>query len=357
MAVTAGALFFLPDAQTASASQPFDVTFDLQRVDPDSLSANGDVVRQVTVPSGHHLPAKETITFSGDWGFGPGSAVPVDDIVGSVRVEVDEFPCDGTQESFFANILNKAPSGGEKARWRAVITGALAFDFFITEDAGVHTMTTNLFLDSVYCSPLTLSFSHRGLSLSGAVVWINPSVEDIHTWDATYISAPLALPPEHPATDSDTVPIGPDTDGDGVPEIGDNCPGVYNPPPLPGWPQDDFDGDGLGDECDDDIDGDGWLNTIEDFVGTGNFKPCAADSTPNNESDDGLPSDMDDTGTHTGADLDAIAARIGVSSADPDYRQRQDLTADLLIRHRLLEGLSCRNISERFSERIDGDKP
>ena len=334
-AVTAGALFFLPDGQPASATptQPFDVSFDLLLVDPATLNANGTVTRKVTVPSGHHLPFKETITFSGDRGFGPGVDVAVDDTVGNVIVAVDgSSPCDGVAEPpLFANILNKAPGGGEKARWQAIVTPFLVFDFVITEDAGVNTMTTNLFLDSIYCSPLTLDITHLGLSLFGKPVMINPGVEGFETWNASYESAPLAVPAEHTSTDSDAVAIGPDDDGDSVPNIVDNCPAVSNPPPLPGQPQLDFDGDSLGDECDDDIDGDGWLNTIEDFVGTGNFKACAADSTANNEADDGLPSDMDDTGTHTGADLDAIAARIGVASGHPDYQARQDLTADLLL--------------------------
>ncbi|MEX1362671.1 MAG: amidohydrolase family protein, partial [Nannocystaceae bacterium] len=42
-----------------------------------------------------------------------------------------------------------------------------------------------------------------------------------------------------------------DADGDGVPDAGDNCPGVFNPiRPLDGISQADGDGDGLGDVCD-----------------------------------------------------------------------------------------------------------
>jgi hypothetical protein len=40
-----------------------------------------------------------------------------------------------------------------------------------------------------------------------------------------------------------------DPDNDGIFST-DNCPTVFNPPPAPGVPQVDTDGDGLGDACD-----------------------------------------------------------------------------------------------------------
>lgn len=49
-------------------------------------------------------------------------------------------------------------------------------------------------------------------------------------------------------------PVAPDRDEDGIPDDGDNCPDV------PNRSQEDFDGDGTGDACDDDIDGDGVPN-------------------------------------------------------------------------------------------------
>ena len=48
-----------------------------------------------------------------------------------------------------------------------------------------------------------------------------------------------------------------DTDGDGTPDVADNCDGLANPL------QSDLDGDGLGDACDPDIDGDGMPNDWE----------------------------------------------------------------------------------------------
>jgi PKD repeat protein len=48
-----------------------------------------------------------------------------------------------------------------------------------------------------------------------------------------------------------------DTDGDGIPDVVDNCPQV------PNRLQSDLDGDGFGDMCDDDMDGDGIANDLD----------------------------------------------------------------------------------------------
>jgi hypothetical protein len=57
----------------------------------------------------------------------------------------------------------------------------------------------------------------------------------------------------------------PDTDGDGYPDISDNCPNDANPEQL------NNDGDSQGDVCDADDDNDGLLDTEEGNIGTDPF--------------------------------------------------------------------------------------
>lgn len=81
-----------------------------------------------------------------------------------------------------------------------------------------------------------------------------------------------------------------DTDGDGVPDISDNCPLVSNAD------QADQDGDGVGDACDSDIDGDGTDNQ---------FDPCPQDpddlcdpsEDPRDSDGDGIPDSTDNCPT------------------------------------------------------------
>jgi hypothetical protein len=69
------------------------------------------------------------------------------------------------------------------------------------------------------------------------------------------------------ATTSRTVIVGPDTDGDGVPDATDNCPDLANAD------QSNIDGDGKGDVCDPDMDGDGHANSKERAHGTDERDP------------------------------------------------------------------------------------
>lgn len=70
-----------------------------------------------------------------------------------------------------------------------------------------------------------------------------------------------------------------DGDGDGIPDISDNCPEVWNPT------QADLDADNAGDDCDDDIDGDGIVNTWENLYGLDSYDDSDA---PLDDDSDGM---------------------------------------------------------------------
>ena len=66
----------------------------------------------------------------------------------------------------------------------------------------------------------------------------------------------------------------PDSDGDQVPDVGedpDNCPGIHNPS------QTDTDSDGRGDSCDPDLDNDGVLNNVDNCPDVFNFEQIDLD--------------------------------------------------------------------------------
>ena len=71
-----------------------------------------------------------------------------------------------------------------------------------------------------------------------------------------------------------------DPDADGVINEDDNCDFAANPPPAPGEPQADIDGDGLGDPCDDDADGDSIADADDNCPQIVNADQADADGDP-----------------------------------------------------------------------------
>ena len=93
-----------------------------------------------------------------------------------------------------------------------------------------------------------------------------------------------------------------DGDADGIADITDNCPGMYNSSQF------DADGDGLGDVCDDclDLDNDGVCGDVDNCIGTPNPGQDDADN-------DGIGNACDNY-----LDVDADGTSDGVDTTDKD---------------------------------------
>jgi predicted extracellular nuclease len=141
-----------------------------------------------------------------------------------------------------------------------------------------------------------LDYAMANVSLRGAVtgttVWhLNADEPDILDYDTSYKPAgqqALYEPNAYRSSDHDPVIVGldltlSDTDGDGTPNVDDNCVAVFNPR------QNDFDGDGMGNRCDPDDDNDGvldvddpfpWNSSKPDTDGDGDGVPDGVDNCP-----------------------------------------------------------------------------
>ena len=131
-----------------------------------------------------------------------------------------------------------------------------------------------------------------------------------------------------------------DSDGDGVPDVSDNCPATANPNQEnnvhPGTPEGDHcedpDADGLfdiDDPCPDNPDCDGdslglgdpfglfLRDGVEDFIGTLVTVACAATPAVNDEDPDALGPDWDDSQGVDGSDLFLFAERFGTELGVP----------------------------------------
>jgi hypothetical protein len=117
-------------------------------------------------------------------------------------------------------------------------------------------------------------FGEHAVAISGDTVVVSAHFEDSNSTGGES---------DNSASDAGAAYVfTPDTDGDGIPDVTDNCPNDANPG------QEDADGDGMGDVCDDctDTDADGFGNPgfPANTCPTDN---CPNDANPNQEDADG----------------------------------------------------------------------
>ncbi len=175
-------------------------------------------------------------------------------------------------------------------------------------------------------NPLADRMTLRNLILNNAVDLGNPGMDN--TFGAGRLDAYAA------AVAAGGICQPPDTDHDGVPDISDNCPNVYNPDQLntdakpidngPYVPGDDMtvpNGDGLGDACDPDIDNDMMLNTGTSPLGVpGEDVGCGSGPTDPTKMDTDGDTVVDGYECLVGTDPNNAASKpkLGVNDSDKD---------------------------------------
>jgi hypothetical protein len=129
----------------------------------------------------------------------------------------------------------------------------------------------------------------------------------------------------------------PDLDGDGVPNLSDNCELVSN------VNQTDFDNDSVGDVCDEDLDGDGWrcyttmLHSTSDCDDSFPYDPTEWDDTDGDRIGNNVDIDDDNDGVLDELDINPIGDAIimfyperidGHTNVDAPYNFILDYTFD-----------------------------
>ncbi len=306
----------------ANGAMPFDLTFEIESVSDVTPEANAHVTRRTALAGGQHVPAWEVISVPPGWDIARDQFVPDGDIVGDGTLVID-VDCDGSLQTYPLTVVEVGrEEPGEKTNWKVLGIPFVQLLMIVRGDANNgHTIETLMFpLPGVFtpplCTPMDYTITHWGFaSPSGNPVMTNPdpapALEGTYTWSVEYYSAPLP-PGEHTVITSDDVLIGPDADGDGIPDPSD--------------PDDDNDSQGLGDSF-----GLFFRDEVELFMGTMPLVACAATPATDDEDPDALGPDFDDSQDVDGSDAFLFAQRFGTESGVPPpvgkltYIQRFDI--------------------------------
>ncbi len=266
-----------------SGTLTFDPVFDVFVSSP-APSANSNVRIMTRAPAGDYPVGAWSVTLPAGWDIQDGNLVTDGDVVarGTMSIDTD---CDGIVNTYGPFDLVDLPlspqspvaewSGSINSWWDIIITAdrepSQPFDLSVFLPGGIkepHTL----------CAPQTFVVNAFGRSSphNDAVI-TNPSAGS-YTWTGTFGSLGGGLMKNV----SDLVCVGNscDSDGDGDPDVQDNCPSWPNQAQnLPPWliPANDPDCDGFGSD-------------LEDHVGTNALVHCgtntwAADITNNTFSD------------------------------------------------------------------------
>ena len=229
----------------------------------------GDIKLDLVSPSGTELRLKES---SGD--------DSADDVVGT-------YPSTLASATMLS-IFEGEPIAGD---WTLKIT-----DVWPTEDNGV------LNEWSISFSKTVSGLSSTGNAASSPIVLTDLIPYEAYRCTLTALKGDFRSEVLSTGSVAPLAMAGADTDGDGFLDVSDNCPSVSN------VDQADFDGDGLGDVCDDDDDNDGVadindpfpLNSNETTDTDGDGVGDNADAFPNDESE---TADSDGDGVGDNADV------------------------------------------------------
>ena len=306
--ILAALLAVLVGGGVATGAMPFDPDSYIESISDVTPEANADVTRRTILAAGQHVTAWEVISVPAGWDIARDQFVPDGDIVGDGTLIID-LDCDGSLQTYPLTVVEVGrEEPGEKTNWKVLGIPFVQLLMIVRGNANDgHTIETLMFpLPGVFtpplCAPMDYTITHWGFaSPSGNPVMTNPdpapALEASYTWTAEYFSSPLP-PGEHTVITSDVVLIGPDADGDGIPDPSD--------------PDDDNDSLGLEDPF-----GLFFRDEVELFIGTLPTQACPATNTPDDEDPDAWGPDWDDSTDVDGTDVILLAQRFGTEEGTP----------------------------------------